>query len=312
MASLASVNTGNVMNLVRRQFQAAMASKDLVFAPSTTTRIDDNGIQFDILHAPAFAIKPGPAPPAPPSGPRKPFNPFLPPQPELLVGQANDDYNVVMNKFTVIENHILLTTKGFKQQSCVLDRSELGAMWSLMQGYGPDAFGFHNNGLASGASVAHRHLQVLPYKMPLTAAVEAHVRSNGIKPYAPFQLPSLPFHHVLAPIPPKADLADLHVCYVKLMELALGADGVRKLNEVDVGYDMGFVPEAPGSNLMLTPSWIFVVPRTEPRPGIHIHSMGLSGLIVATTEEEIEFVKKTGPLNILKNAGVPKKPLTKL
>jgi hypothetical protein len=71
-------------------------------------------IQFDILLAPAFAIKPGPPPAAPPSGPPKRFNPFLPPQPELLVGtvEGAEEWNVVLNKFTVVEGHVLLTTKG--------------------------------------------------------------------------------------------------------------------------------------------------------------------------------------------------------
>lgn len=224
----------------------------------------------------------------------------------------------------------------------MLQPSEMAALWDAMQGFGDDAFAFHNNGLASGASwvrrakvhvretlltsvpsspsivptyvpyassVPHRHLQVLPYKMPLSPIIESHIASTRIPHFTPFQLPQLPFHHVLASIPPNPSTQEIHDCYLQIMHLALGEDGVAKLNSVDPLFEDGFVEQAPGSNLMMTPKWLFVVPRKEPRPGIHIHSMGLSGLLVATTQEEIEFLKKTGPLTVLKNASLPKRAI---
>jgi hypothetical protein len=40
----ARLNPSNIASLVKRQFAAALASKDLVFAPSTVERISDGGL----------------------------------------------------------------------------------------------------------------------------------------------------------------------------------------------------------------------------------------------------------------------------
>lgn len=169
----------------------------------------------------------------------------------------------------------------FKQQSCILAPQEISALWSCMTGFGPHAFGFHNGGLTSGASVPHRHLQVLEYEMPITRLVDAHVERTGVRPWTAFQVPELPFHHVFVSIPENASPDAVHEAYVKALHLALGKEGVEALNSVDVSFDEGFVTHAPGSNLMVTRKWLYVVPRTDPRPGIHIHRFVYSPLLVA-------------------------------
>ena len=88
--------------------------------PIPTPPVTYRNPQFDILHAPAFAVKPGPPPAAPPKAPVKPFNPVLVPEKALHVGVADShpEFNVVLNKFTVVENHFLLTTKGGSLNVC--------------------------------------------------------------------------------------------------------------------------------------------------------------------------------------------------
>jgi ATP adenylyltransferase/5',5'''-P-1,P-4-tetraphosphate phosphorylase II len=140
--------------------------------------------------------------------------------------------------------------------------------------------------------------------MPFSSTIESHISQHAIPPYTPFQLPHLQFHHILAPIPPSATLPDLYKCYTNAMALALGSDGIAKLNAVDTAFED--FTDAPGSNLMLTQRYLYIVPRSDPRPGLHIHSMGLSGLLVATTEEEVAVIKR-GAMGLLTRGGIAKR-----
>ncbi|KXS22589.1 hypothetical protein M427DRAFT_175811 [Gonapodya prolifera JEL478] len=279
------------------------------------------------------------APAAPPPKPVKRFNPFLPPQPELLVGPAEEyDFNVVLNKFTVVKDHILLTTKAFKNQSCLLSQSELYTLWkatlsfeSERSSYLPDgspnlapdtqrAFAFHNNGVASGCSVHHRHLQILPWgDMPIADLIR---KAGSQKLGVPFTLPSLPFVHsvVLLPaslrqsshVPTPETGAQLYALYMDAYEAAYAPLGYSRVQLVDhfKGFDEkleDFHETALSSNFIMTREFIYVTPRTQTRNrGIHVHSMGMAGLLVATSEEELAEIRSHGPMDILKGASVVK------
>ncbi|MES1920406.1 ATP adenylyltransferase, partial [Bonamia ostreae] len=97
--------------------------------------------------------------------------PFLPPFEKGLLVMDSDqfanlceegkDYRLFLNKYKVLENHLLLTSKNFRAQGDRLSSSDFRATISLLLSV--DSFAFYNAGYNSGRSVDHFHLQVMPY-----------------------------------------------------------------------------------------------------------------------------------------------------
>jgi ATP adenylyltransferase len=85
---------------------------------------------------------------------------------------------LVLNKFPVVPNHFILATKIFKEQTNLLERSDLGAAYACLKTYrdnGEELFGFFNSGKASGASQPHRHIQFLPVES-MRSGIEAGIK----------------------------------------------------------------------------------------------------------------------------------------
>ena len=109
------------------------------------------------------------------------FNPFLKHEPELTVlGNIMDnEYKLVLNKYPIVDEHLLLVTQKQIPQSSLLTPNDLNAAYvllkTLQQEFEEDdeddddvpksryAF-FYNFGPNSGFSIDHKHLQCI--KLP--------------------------------------------------------------------------------------------------------------------------------------------------
>lgn len=80
---------------------------------------------------------------------------------DLFVQRIHDEHNLVLNKFCVVEEHVVLPTVEFRPQEEPLTVQDLRAMWTAMQGL--DGFAFFNCGYESGASQPHKHMQLNSY-----------------------------------------------------------------------------------------------------------------------------------------------------
>ena len=87
----------------------------------------------------------------------RPRNPFLPPEAELTIGAVGPGHLCIFNKFNVIEHHILLVTRDFEHQECLLTPADLAALSFCLRER--DGLGFYNGGRVAGASQPHKHLQ---------------------------------------------------------------------------------------------------------------------------------------------------------
>jgi sulfate adenylyltransferase (ADP) / ATP adenylyltransferase len=124
----------------------------------------------------------------------KPANPFLPPEPDLTVAQVSDTHIAVLNKFNVVDKHLLLVTRAFEDQEMLLGPEDFSTLWSCMDEY--DALGFYNGGREAGASQPHKHLQLVP--LPLTSGplpVPMAPLLPAVEPELPVTAPALPFVH---------------------------------------------------------------------------------------------------------------------
>src|SRR5260221_6670759 len=136
-------------------------------------------------------------------------NPFADPEPDLLVGDVSPTHVAILNKYHVIESHLLIVTRGYVDQHVLLDRADFEALERCFPSH-VEAIAFYNGGRGSGASQPHKHVQVVT--LPLAPWTDI--------PVAPLlgQSPSrLPFRHAFAPTG-VGDAASMHACYRKLLE----------------------------------------------------------------------------------------------
>ena len=219
-------------------------------------------------------------------------NPFLPPETDLTIGAIGPEHLCIFNKFNVIEHHVLLVTRDFEHQECLLTPADFTALSYCLREQG--GLGFYNGGKVAGASQSHKHLQWIP--LPLRAdgpAVPVSPLLDG--PDAPGrigQCPALPVPHAFVRLEPAAlnDSEALFRLYIGLLE----AIGIEALS---VG---GEIRQSAPYNLLLTRDWMLAVPRSrECHAGMSVNALGFAGSLFVMQREQLEQVEATGPLALL-------------
>jgi ATP adenylyltransferase len=218
----------------------------------------------------------------------RPFNPFLPPDPELLIGPVGPDHLMVLNKFNVLAHHLLIVTSRFVPQENLLDDGDFGALAACMSDL--EGLGFYNGGTVAGASQPHKHLQLVP--LPLgpgshPTPVDA-VIPPGLANHQPCTVDAFDFTHALIPLDGRRITSD------RSDELLGHAS--RALSRVGVHDDTR------PYNLLLTRRWMLAVPRSrEFWRGVSVNALGFAGSLLVRNRSELEALKATGPLTILRS-----------
>ncbi|KAH3684604.1 hypothetical protein WICPIJ_004435 [Wickerhamomyces pijperi] len=299
----------NFGELINSKYQAGVQSGEIVFSESTSQIIEDEATeyQFNLTLLASLASKPTPEE-APEQIQRpKDFNPFLNPDPELTVlADYGSKFNILLNKFPVTANHLLLTTKEFKSQRSPLTPEELLASMKILDRLEKSSkanekfFAFYNCGENSGASQPHKHLQFLQYPDGFTpfpseiAAKDDPFIANSKK--EPLQDTKLPFAHFVLPLPRGDELFDEETLVMAFSSLLQRTLTVLRDAEVDVAY-----------NVVFTKKWMMLIPRSAPiyKEKLGINSCGYTGLLLAKNQELEKFILEEGPLEILKALGFP-------
>ena len=230
----------------------------------------------------------------------KPFNPFLPYEEELFVAHLSETHACLLNKYNVVDHHILMVTRKYESQESWLTYADFEALTHCLTEI--DGFVFYNGGSQAGASQHHKHLQLVPFasdkgvlELPLATLINAEKESLR----SSIHLPSLPFWHGVQPLTVQwtddsfaKTSQELFNSYQQLM--------------VDIGMDLNTPkPEIP-YNLLVTREWIMVVPRSqESYQGIGVNSLGYSGWLLVKTLEDLERLKQIGPMTLLQTVGKP-------
>lgn len=270
----------------------AIACGALVPIDTRQCMIEDGGVPFAVRIAENLRRKAaqhrggGPAP----------ENPFLPPEPELTVATVSDSHTAVLNKFNVVEHHLLVVTRRFEEQESLLTEADFRALWRCMGEY--EALGFYNGGRVAGASQRHKHLQTIP--LPLTAggpSLPVEPLVDRVRETGPTRVPGLAFRHRFLRLP--EGLADhpgqaATWCRVRYLEL------LAELGLPAAGRD-GVPWQAGPYNLLLTRRWMMVVPRSREHCGsVSINAMGFAGSLFVRDRQELEQVRDTGPMEVLR------------
>ncbi|KAH9047834.1 HIT-like domain-containing protein [Lactarius hengduanensis] len=315
---MSSATATAIVSAIRPAFEKGKASGDLLFFPSEVHTHKDLGIDFEIRLCPALLQKPPLPTPhfevaAGDHEKEKRTDPFKPPyNPNLYVGELKDEeegteYVVLLNKYSVVEEHFLLVTKEFQSQSSPLEPSDLVQAYLLLRAAhkaGNHLFAFYNCGEQSGASQAHKHLQFLPTAdedgPPIERLAKAARIDNADKPFA---LSALPFaNHIRRLALPTTTRSELEPAlaqaFVELLDLCIST--VRHAADDDAGAGLSY-------NVVLTLGHLYVFPRRREShrlavsgEELSVNALGFAGFLLVKSDAELRAVTAEGPTNVLK------------
>ncbi|CAD0229662.1 Ap4A phosphorylase II [Planktothrix agardhii] len=228
----------------------------------------------------------------------KEFNPFLPYEQDLFVGNLSETHLCLLNKFNVVDHHLLIVTRQFEEQKTWLTQADFAAMWLGLAEI--DGLVFYNGGKLAGASQRHKHLQLVPFplvpdgiNLPIEPAIASVQFNNSIG-----IIPEFPFVHAIAAFNP--DWIN-HPSEAAIFTLELYFELLAK-----VGLSVGDNPFQSGAyNLLATRNWMMIVPRSQEKfEGISINSLGFGGTLLVKNSEQLQQLKSYHPLTVLKQVAL--------
>jgi ATP adenylyltransferase len=229
-------------------------------------------------------------------------NPFLPYEEDLFVADISDTHLCLLNKFNVLDHHLLIVTRAFEDQELLLNLQDFEALWACMLEF--ESLAFYNGGRIAGASQRHKHLQLvsLPLapqgpKIPIESVLAAARFTDGVG-----TIPQLPFVHAVV----RLELQGLHspreaaVATLELYQRLLRAVGLQ--GTATAGDERQQGPY----NLLITRQWMLLVPRSqECFASLSVNALGFAGALLVRNEQQAQVVKERGPLTVLQQVAVP-------
>lgn len=229
------------------------------------------------------------------------IDPFLPHEPDLFVADLSDTHFALLNKFNVIERHLLIVTRAFVAQEMQLDPADFEALAGCMAEI--DGLAFYNGGTVAGASQPHKHLQLVPLPLgrggpplPVEALLKHVAGREGI-----LRVPGLAFRHALAWLDDAtfedigAAARRLHALYLAL----LAATGLRTEGR------LAEIRQAGPYNLLATRRWMLLVPRSSERcESISVNALGFAGSLFVRDAAQLALLKRIGPMALLRATAV--------
>ena len=270
--------------------------------PIETTEeiVEDGGVRFVVRKVSSLARKDEDRLRAART-PAMPANPFLPHEPDLFVADVSESHFALLNKFNVIEHHLLIVTRSFVDQETLLDAGDFEALAACMTEI--DGLAFYNGGTVAGASQPHKHLQLAPLPLVKTGPplpIEPLFRPLGGQA-GMLRVPSLAFCHAFAWIEPACFLDPggaatcLHALYLDLLA-AIGVKGVRAGAEVR---------QSGPYNLLATRRWMLLLPRSNERfDSILVNALGFAGSLFVRDEAQLALLMRAGPMAVLRETAI--------
>ncbi len=222
------------------------------------------------------------------------FNPFLPYEEDLFVSDISQTHFCLLNKYNVVNYHLLIITRAFEEQENWLTRQDFEALCACLAQV--EGLGFYNGGKLAGSSQRHKHLQLTPFpltpegvNLPLESAITTAQFDGNIG-----IIPRFPFIHAITPLdsiggdsPFDAAQATLERYHTLLEAVGLPFEGER---------------QSGAYNLLVTRDWMMMIPRSqESFASIAINSLGFAGTFLVRKQTQLNLLKELKPLTILKN-----------
>ena len=289
---------GTLWELTRAAQASALANGALQPIATTRTTVVEAGIPFEVHQAAKPVLPPQPETQKPVYV-EQGFDPFLPYDPALYVADLTDKHVCLLNKFNVLDCHLLMATRAFEHQETWLTVEDFEAMCLCLAEF--EGLAFFNGGKAAGASQRHKHLQYVPLPLlpgvaglPIAPALEAVRWEGGFG-----VTPAFPFVHALARLDPAWLAAPRHAA-ARILALywpLLASVGIERGNDER---------QTRPYNLLATRQWMLVIPRSQDAyEGISVHALGYVGSLMVWDDARLRLLREVGPLAVLRAVGEP-------
>ncbi|WP_292957352.1 DUF4922 domain-containing protein [Neptuniibacter sp. UBA847] len=232
-------------------------------------------------------------------------NPFLEHDSELFVTNIGPNHKCLLNKYNVLDQHLLLVTQQFELQISVLHQQDFNALHECLSA--APALAFYNGGKTAGASQQHKHIQLIKAPDSINQLVGLNPQLEMLNDEVPRELETLPFKHAALALP--AGLFDPNKSEDEAKDAAIQLkhlyDRLRMTLGLDCFTDSEHSEQLPAYNLLLTQKWMLVVPRSsESYAGISLNALAFSGSILVKNKDQAEEVKKAGISKILQSVSL--------
>ena len=295
---------GTLWQSIIKTTEHALQTGALVPVPTDSTFIEDGGILFFVRVLASLTRKDEARKEQEIAARRgKNLNPFCPPEKDLLVADISDTHIAILNKYNVVEHHLLIITRHYEDQDTLLTLKDFEALWLCMAEY--NGLVIYNGGRDAGASQQHRHLQMVPRPLaprgpsiPVAPLIiEAHKMDGSV-----LKVPGFPFLHAFVRLRKElinslhdAARETFHV-YASMLE-HVGMAGPAKT---------GLTRQSMPYCLLVTREWMLLVPRSREYFGdISFNSLAFAGSLFVRNEQQLEQIKAFGPMNALKSVTMP-------
>ncbi|MGF1600727.1 MAG: phosphorylase [Thermosynechococcaceae cyanobacterium] len=281
---------GSLWGCITQRTTEALACGALLSIPTIDEQLEQGGLTF-VVRVSRNVVRKQTASKTSKQSP----NPFLPYDTDLFVTDLSPSHVALLNKFNVVDHHLLIITRHFESQESWLTQHDFAALAQCMAEI--NGLAFYNGGQNAGASQRHKHLQLVPlplspahrHAVPLEALFDDSMETG--------KLARLSFAHAIVALDLDWSLApDI---------LAVNLDQHYRHLYESAGLPTGEQPQP--YNLLLTRRWMFLVPRSqESHAGISVNALGFSGSLFVRNREQLEQLKAMGPMTILEQVAYPK------
>ncbi|MBI3356738.1 MAG: phosphorylase [Nitrospirae bacterium] len=271
--------------------------KAILSIPTEPEVIEQSGVAFQVRVLTALAAK------ALVTAAKSNADPFLPYDPDLFVADISPTHVALLNKFNVVDHHLLIVTRAFEDQEALLTREDCAAL--LIGLTEIDGLGFYNAGPAAGASQRHKHLQLIPLSVLPEPRLPIEPLLRAARMAGPTgTVPGLPFLHAYAPLDPawldhrNESVASMLACYRSLLRaVGLSVEATAERPVRSAPY-----------NLLMTRQWLLLVPRSQEYfKGISINALGFAGALLVKSVAQLAMLRKHGPMTALQRVALPQK-----
>ena len=229
-------------------------------------------------------------------------NPFLPYDPRIFVGKLSESHVCLLNKYNILDQHLLIVTRQFEHQTAWLTEQDFVALWRCMQEV--DGLTFYNGGQIAGASQRHKHLQLTPFisgseesALPITPALHKIEWRGDVG-----RMPAFPFVHAIGRLEAD-DTQPLYTSATCLLECYHAL-----LSACALDYSQDDCQSQP-YNLLATRRWMMIVPRSvESYLGISVNALGFAGSLMARNQDQLRAIQEVGPIKLLQHVAQPYQP----
>lgn len=253
---------------MRARAEAARAEGALEPIPTRVETVEDEGVRFAVRVVEHLREKRRAARDDRDSD----RNPFLPYEEALHVADVSSTHVALLNKFNVLEDHLIVIPRAFEEQESYLTLADFDALGEVMEEL--HALFFYNAGPTAGASQRHKHLQFVPRDASPTRLEELYAAER-----------ELPFVWARAPVAGESAVG-LHAKYLDLLET------------------IGRISDPTAYNLLGTRELLVAVPRSrEASRGVSVNALGFAGALLVPDEKALALVRESGPMAFLRDVG---------